>query len=160
MHETGCSGLVHRDDHMLTWISHGFTCIPHPEPPLSSLPIPSVSDRQSRLDAWDKCSGLVHRDDPEGKFHFQLNFSSKTPWSNFMFPVKEDGSRASLVLVVSNALSSAGDVGLIPDVWGSYMHGAIKPAHVLVLSWVRLLGTPQTTAHQAFLSMGFSREEY
>ena len=24
------------------------------------------TDRQSRLDAWDKCSGLVHCDDPEG----------------------------------------------------------------------------------------------
>ena len=23
-------------------------------------------DRQSRLDAWDKCSGLVHWEDPEG----------------------------------------------------------------------------------------------
>ena len=24
------------------------------------------TDRQSRLDAWDKCSGPVQRDDPEG----------------------------------------------------------------------------------------------
>ena len=24
------------------------------------------TDRQPRLDAWDKCSGLVHWDDPEG----------------------------------------------------------------------------------------------
>ena len=24
------------------------------------------TDRQSKLDAWDKCSGLVHWDDPEG----------------------------------------------------------------------------------------------
>ena len=24
------------------------------------------TDRQSRLDTWDKCSGLVHWDDPEG----------------------------------------------------------------------------------------------
>ena len=29
-----CSGFYH----VLTWISHGFTCIPHPEPP-SSLPL-------------------------------------------------------------------------------------------------------------------------
>ena len=33
-------------------VSHGFTCVPHPDPPPTSLPIPS-------LDAWDKCSGLV-----------------------------------------------------------------------------------------------------
>ena len=27
----------------MTWISHGWTCIPHPEPPPSSLPIPPPS---------------------------------------------------------------------------------------------------------------------
>ena len=32
-----CSGFCHT----LTWISHGFTCVPHPEPP-SHLPIPSL----------------------------------------------------------------------------------------------------------------------
>ena len=33
-----CSGLCHT----LTWISHGFTCVPHPDPPscLSPHPIP------------------------------------------------------------------------------------------------------------------------
>ena len=31
-----CSGFCHT----LTWISHGFTCVPHPEPPPASLPIP------------------------------------------------------------------------------------------------------------------------
>ena len=33
-----CSGFCHT----LTWISHGFTHIPHPNPPPSSLPIPSL----------------------------------------------------------------------------------------------------------------------
>ena len=33
-----CSGFCHT----LTWISHRFTCVPHPEPPLTSLPIPSL----------------------------------------------------------------------------------------------------------------------
>ena len=28
-----CSGVFHR----VTWISHGFTCIPHPDPPPTSL---------------------------------------------------------------------------------------------------------------------------
>ena len=32
-----CSGFCHA----LTWISHGCTCVPHPEPPATSLPIPS-----------------------------------------------------------------------------------------------------------------------
>ena len=33
-----CSGLCHT----LTWISHGFTCVPHPDLPPTSLPIPSL----------------------------------------------------------------------------------------------------------------------
>ena len=33
-----CSGFCHT----LTWISHGFTCVPHPETPPTSLPIPSL----------------------------------------------------------------------------------------------------------------------
>ena len=33
-----CSGFCHT----LTWISHGFTCVPHPEPPPTSLSIPSL----------------------------------------------------------------------------------------------------------------------
>ena len=28
--------------------------------------IDGETDRQPRLDAWDKCSGLVHWEDPEG----------------------------------------------------------------------------------------------
>ena len=56
--------------HTLTWISHGCTCVPHPEPPshLPPHPIPlghpsapalstylkCETDRQFRLDAWDK----------------------------------------------------------------------------------------------------------
>ena len=28
--------------HTLTWINHGFTCVPHPIPPPASLPIPSL----------------------------------------------------------------------------------------------------------------------
>ena len=78
-----CRGFYHT----LTWISHRFTCVPHPEP-LSHLPphpiplghprlygrrsgwddlreeyrnmyiIKCETDRQSRLDAWDKCSEI------------------------------------------------------------------------------------------------------
>ena len=28
--------------HTLTWVSHGCTCVPHPEPPPTSHPIPSL----------------------------------------------------------------------------------------------------------------------
>ena len=33
-----CSGF----GHTLTWISHGFTCVPHPKTPPTSLPTPSL----------------------------------------------------------------------------------------------------------------------
>ena len=33
-----CSGFCHT----LIWISHGFTCVPHPDPPPRSLPTPSL----------------------------------------------------------------------------------------------------------------------
>ena len=33
-----CSGFCHT----LTWISHGFTCVPHPNPPSHLPPIPSL----------------------------------------------------------------------------------------------------------------------
>ena len=33
-----CSGFCHT----LTWISHGFTCVPHPDPPPTSFPTPSL----------------------------------------------------------------------------------------------------------------------
>ena len=33
-----CSGFCHT----LLWISHGLTCAPHPVPPLTSFPIPSL----------------------------------------------------------------------------------------------------------------------
>ena len=33
-----CSGFCHT----LAWISHGFTCVPHPDPPPTFLPIPSL----------------------------------------------------------------------------------------------------------------------
>ena len=33
-----CSGFCHT----LTWISHGFTCVPHPDPPSRLPPIPSL----------------------------------------------------------------------------------------------------------------------
>ena len=38
-----CSGFCHT----LTWISHGFTCVPHPEPPSHILPHPIPLDHPS-----------------------------------------------------------------------------------------------------------------
>ena len=57
--------------------------------------------------------------------------------------------------VVSNPLSSAGDMGLIPDLWRSHMHGAIKPVLVLVLSCVQLLVTFTDCSPLGFSVHGF-----
>ena len=48
-----CSGFCHT----LTWISHGFTCVPHPDPP-SLLPLASTFEFSSHF-LWDfkKCHG-------------------------------------------------------------------------------------------------------
>ena len=51
-----CSGFCHT----LTWISHGFTCIPHPDPPLPplSLPDPSGSSQCTRSEHLSHASNL------------------------------------------------------------------------------------------------------
>ena len=42
-----CSGFCHT----LTWISHGFTCVPHPEPP-SCLPLRPIPLGLPSAQAW------------------------------------------------------------------------------------------------------------
>ena len=51
-----CTGFCHT----LTWISHGFTCIPHPDPPLlpPSLPDPSGSSQCTRPEYLSHASNL------------------------------------------------------------------------------------------------------
>ena len=53
--------------------------------------------------------------------------------------------------------STAGGTGSSPG-WGTKVLHAVGCAQTL--SWVPLFGTPQVAAHQASLSMGFSRQEY
>ena len=51
-----CSGFCHT----LKWISHGFTCVPHPDPPLppSSPPDPSRSSQCTRSERLSHASNL------------------------------------------------------------------------------------------------------
>ena len=51
-----CSGFCHT----VTWISHGFTCIPHPDPPLPppSLPDPSGSSQCTSPEHLSHASSL------------------------------------------------------------------------------------------------------
>ena len=43
-----CSGFCHT----LTWISHGFTCIPQPDPPLPPPSLPNPSESGNRTVIW------------------------------------------------------------------------------------------------------------
>ena len=57
-----CSGFCHT----LTWFSHGFTCVPHPEPPSYFPPIPSLCLlflNGCAIDVWSRtvlhCAGVL-----------------------------------------------------------------------------------------------------
>ena len=83
-----CSGFCHT----LTWISHGFICVPHPDPP-SHLPLASTLEFSSHF-LWDfkKCRGWKRVLSPtpslEGSIHnalprdtaIQEQFRDLTSW--------------------------------------------------------------------------------
>ena len=52
-----CSGFCHT----LTWISHGFTCVPHPDPP-SCLPPPSHPSGSSQCTSCERLSHASNLD--------------------------------------------------------------------------------------------------
>ena len=60
-----CGGFFHT----LTWISHGYTCVPHPDPPSTSHPIPqghpsapalSTLSHTLNLDWWSVSHMLIY----------------------------------------------------------------------------------------------------
>ena len=108
-----CSGFCHT----LTWISHGFTCIPHPDPPSQTFGlcgrrwgwdvsreqhrniyiIYSETDHQPRLDAWDKCLGMVHWEDPERSLQYSClgNLMDREGWWATVHGVAKGRTRLS-----------------------------------------------------------------
>ena len=74
-----CSGFCHT----LTWISHGFTCVPHPDPP-SRLPphpiplgLPSAPALSTCLMHQNWTGDLIHHDN----IHVSMLFSQIIPLS-------------------------------------------------------------------------------
>ena len=76
-----CSGFCHS----LTWISHGFTCIPHPDPPshlplyliplgLPSAPGPSTYLMHHFLSLWGRSDGIVKEKDRGGSQSLSFPF--------------------------------------------------------------------------------------
>ena len=101
-----CSGFCHT----LTWISHGFTCVPHPEP-LSDLPphpIPlarvgcseRIALKQVYCQGWNRSPAQV------GCTRQACSFLLLAVLYHVGFP---GGS------VVKNLPANAGNVGLIPE---------------------------------------------
>ena len=125
--------------HTLTWISHGCTCVPHPEPPPTSIPIPSlwvIPVHQS----WAPClmqeTFLLKKKfkKKENIISYNLNCYCHFLYLQFFFLFSYFFSSTSLLL--STHLS--------------------PPSCMCMLSHV----TPWTAARQADLSMDFSRQEY
>ena len=126
-----CSGFCHT----LTWISHGFTCVPHPDPSPTSLLALNVEGRttsQGKQLATAAAESLQSRPtlcDPR---------DSSPPGS----PVP--------------GILQARTLGWVAIAFSNAWKWKVK---VKSLSHVRLSATPWTAAHQAPPSMGFSRQE-
>ena len=69
-----CSGFCHT----LTWISHGFTCAPPPDPP-SHLPLHPIPLGLPSAPALSTC--LMHPGFLPGEFHGQRSLAGYSPWN-------------------------------------------------------------------------------
>ena len=80
-----CSGFCHT----LTRISHGFTCIPHPDPPLPP-PSPQIVPIVMAKDTWTniaiKC--LYKRELPTWKLSLLVNIFSSLQWDKGPSPTQ------------------------------------------------------------------------
>ena len=87
-----CSGFCHT----LTWISHGFTCVPHPEPPSHLLPHPILLGHPSPPEEKTLESPL---DSKEIKL---VNPKENQPW---IFTGRTDAEAEAPILWPSDAKS-------------------------------------------------------
>ena len=109
------------------------------------------TDRQSRLDAWDKCSGLVHWDDPEGwdgeGGGTEVQDGEQTHVNPWLIHVNVWQKPLQYCKVISlQLIKIIGEKKKISGCWGGGWGRKGKGDSV----------TPWTVACQAPLSMGFS----
>ena len=138
--------------HTLTWISHGCTCVPHPKPtshlpphpiPLGhpSAPALSTLPHALNLDWWSLSHMIIYR--------FQC-YSLKSSHHR-LIPQSPEVCSLHLCLFCCLAYKV-----IIIIFLNSMLLLLLLLSH---FSCVRLCATPQTAAHQAPPSLGFSRQE-
>ena len=122
--------------HTLTWISHGFTCVPHPELPshLPPNPIPLGHPSAPALSTLSHASNL--------------DWQSISHMIIYMFQCYSLKSSHPCLLPQSPKVCS-----LYLCLFCCLAYRVIIPVPVQLLSCVRLFATPWITAHQASLSI-------
>ena len=115
-----CSGFCHT----LTWISHGCTCVPHPEPPSHHLPIdPSGSSQCTSPEHPVSCI------EPElviyftyGNIHVSMLFSQ-------IIPPSPSSTESKILFSTSVSL-------LLSHIYGQHYH--LSKFHIYVLLWQKV----------------------
>ena len=140
-----CSGFCHT----LTWIHHGYTCVPHPEPP-SHLPpyhIPLGHPSASALSTLSHVSNLDWRSVSHMIIYMFQCYSLK---SSHPHPLPQSPKDCSIHVSL-----------LLSRIQGYHYH--LSKFHIYAfssvqsLSRVRLFATPWIAARQASLSITISR---
>ena len=135
-----CSGFCHT----LTWISQGFTCVPHPDPPSQVPPHPIPLGLPSAPSPCILSTCLMHPAWAGDLFH--------TWWHTcFNAVLSEHPTLAFSYRVPVSVLY----IKFLKNYFSCSFNWKWK-----LLSRVQLFVTPQTIASQAPLSMGFSRQDY
>ena len=175
-----CSGFCHT----LTWISYEFSCVPHPEPPPTSLPIPSpwvIPVHQP----WAIVSCIHYTEWSKPERQRPVQYTNAYIWTSVLIrdtkERHEEESRSpehwgkdprdahGTLLSVMQQPAWEGSLGRMdPCICMAKSLGCSPETIILLIGCggglaaksCPTLATPWTVACQAPLSMGFSRQEY
>ena len=89
-----------------------------------------------------------------------MGFSRQEHWSGLPSPPPGDPPDAGIEPTSLMSPALAGGFFTTSITWEAHLNVSARFSSVQSLSHVRLCATPWTAAHQAPLSMGFSRQEY